>query len=268
MTVANCPRDLWIDPTDGYTVRVRESLRGVGPSPEDRFYGHSPEAVIWGLWCVIPGQDDPYGPTTVIGLHSEIHDRIPPSLLEFGFSSETHFMLGSFALRIGARPAVEALLAEIRTERHRRDPEELILGLREIRALHTALDETALEALRDRYLVAAEYDQLDWMAEGRFDIDDWPERSSTVDERLSILEAAEYEQRELREQQDEARVLYHLTLESGDCTPIPRSHLQESIWERLIPVVGEALRTAERVPVDDDPALGLIIRRVWRHDRL
>lgn len=157
------------------------------------------------------------------------------------------------------------MLAKIRTERHRRDPEELILGLREIRALHTALDETALEALRDRYPVAAEYDQLDRMAEHRFDVDDWPDRSSTVDDRLSILEAAEGE---LREQRDEAMTLYHLILESGDCTPIPRSHLQESIWERLTPVVGEALRTAERVPVDDDPALGLIIRRVWRHDRL
>ena len=212
MTVQGPPRDLWTDPTDGYTVRAVESVAGVGPSPDSRFYGHSPESVYWELWCEKP---DRVGPTIILGLCSKIHDRIPPGLLEFGFSSATHFMLqsfalgdvlthdcghgiaASFALRIGARPAVEALLAEIRADWSRRDPEWLLPGLGEIRAARAALDESTIERLQERYPVAAEYDRLDQEAQEISDSDDedelgWKRRGLNY-ERLAIIERAQHE---------------------------------------------------------------------------
>ncbi len=240
MTVIGPPRDLWTDPTDGYTVRALDLLAGVGPGQQ--FFGHSPESVYWELWCVKP---DRVGPSIIVGLRSEIHDRIPPGLLEFGYSSATHFMLQSFALgeawtydcrrgiaesfalRIGARSAVEALLAEIRADWSRKDPEGLIPGLGEIRAARAALDESTLERLQERYPRAAEYDRLDQEAQEISDSGDDDElgwkRFGLDSGRLKIIEEAEDELYTL-----EARVAV------GD-------RLRRAIPERVLQALGRTM---------------------------
>ena len=95
------------------------------------------------LWCEIPGQDN-HGkrPKEIhIGPLVKIHNQFPAALLERGFGPDTHYLLGrkhgGFPLRVGSRPAVEALLDELKAQwqeyRRASDPEYRLAGLRAIR---------------------------------------------------------------------------------------------------------------------------------------
>ena len=80
---------------------------------------------------------------------------------------DTHYLLGrkqgGFPLRMGSRPAVEALLAELKAEwqeyRRASNPEFRIKGLRAIHRARAANDTARLAALKKRYPDAAEYDK-------------------------------------------------------------------------------------------------------------
>ena len=120
------------------------------------------------LWCETPAQahsgEQPI--RTHIGPLIKTYTEIPPALVQRGYGPDTHYLLGrrhgGYPLRIGSKPAVESLLAELKTEwreyRRASDPEFRIEGLRAIRRARETNDTERLAALEERYPQAADYD--------------------------------------------------------------------------------------------------------------
>lgn len=165
MTVA-LEHEIWIDPSDGYTIRVSRVPYDV--ETEDGRYLMGFSFHTGKLWCETPGQDSGHKrrETAHIGPVVKTHTDFPAELLDRGFGPDTHYLLGrkqgGFPLRIGSRPAVEALLAELKADwqqyRRASDPEFRIKGLRAIRRARAAKDTARLAELKKRYPDAAEYD--------------------------------------------------------------------------------------------------------------
>ena len=166
MTVA-LEDDIWTDPSDGYTIRVARFPYSVDTEDGEHLMGFSFHTGA--LWCEIPGQDN-HGkrPKEIhIGPLVKTHTQFLAALLERGFGPDTHYLLGrrrgGFPLRVGSRPAVEALLAELKTEwqeyRRASNPEYRIEGLRAIRRARAARNSAKLGALRKRYPRAAAYER-------------------------------------------------------------------------------------------------------------
>ena len=140
MTVA-LDADIWADPSDGYTIRVVRFPYSVDTEDGGYLMGFSFHTGV--LWCETPSQDNRgTRPEEIhIGPLVKTHTQFPAALLERGFGPDTHYLFGrrrgGFPLRVGSRPAVEALLAELKTQWHeyRRasNPEYRIEGLRAIR---------------------------------------------------------------------------------------------------------------------------------------
>ena len=132
---------IWTDPSDGYRVRVVRYPYNVEPEGGGLLMGYSAHTGV--LWTEIPGRGDANErPTQVhIGPLVTTHIRFPAALLDGGFGPDTHYLLGrkegGFPLRLGSRHAVDALLAELKSEwqeyRRASDPEYRIQGLRAIR---------------------------------------------------------------------------------------------------------------------------------------
>ena len=166
MTVA-LEDNIWTDPSDGYTIRVVRFPYNVEPEGGGCLMGFSFHTGV--LWNEIPGQDNlGEQPKEIhIGPLVSTHTLFPAALLERGFGPDTHYLLGrqhgGFPLRVGSRPAVEALLAELKTQwqeyRRASDPEYRIQGLRAIRRARAAADSARLAALRKRYPRAAAYER-------------------------------------------------------------------------------------------------------------
>lgn len=134
---------IWTDPSDGYTIRVVRYPYSVEPEGGGLLMGFSFHTGV--LWTEIPGRDNPdERPTEIhIGPLVKTHARFPAALHERGFGPDTHYLLGrrqgGLPLRLGSRPAVDALLAELKSQwreyRRASDPEYRIQGLRAIRRL-------------------------------------------------------------------------------------------------------------------------------------
>lgn len=165
MTVAHV-EDVWTDPADGYTVRVVRSPSEI-QSEDGRPLGkswHTGE-----LWCETPSRTHSVDRSTraYIGPSVKIHTQFPPTLTERGYCPDSHYLLGrrrgGYPLRIGSKPAVEALLVELKSEwreyRRASNPVYRIEGLRAIRRAREADDAERLTALEERYPEAAEYDR-------------------------------------------------------------------------------------------------------------
>ena len=171
MTVA-LEDDIWTDPSDGYTIRVVRFPYNVEPEGGGLLMGFSSHTGV--LWCETPGQDNRgRRPEEIhIGPLVKTHTQFPAALLERGFGPDTHYLLGrrrgGFPLRVGSQPAVEALLAVLKTEwqeyRRASNPEYRIEGLRAIRRARAARDSARLAALRKRYPRAAAYDRRERLA--------------------------------------------------------------------------------------------------------
>ncbi len=166
MTVPHV-EDVWIDPADEYTIRVVRSPSEIQSQDDGRPLGmswHTGE-----LWCETPGQEHSgEQPRRVhVGPLVKTHTQFPPALIERGYGPHTHYLLGrwrgGYPLRIGSKPAVESLLAELKSEwreyRSASDPEYRIKGLRAIRRAREANDSEKVAALEERYPQAADYDQ-------------------------------------------------------------------------------------------------------------
>ena len=166
MTVA-LEDDIWTDPSDGYTIRVVRYPYSVDTEDGEHLMGFSFHTGA--LWCEIRGQDNrgKRSEEIHIGPLVRTHIQFPTALLDRGFGPDTHYLLGrwrgGFPLRVGSQPAVEALLAELKTQWHeyRRasNPEYRIEGLRAIRRARAAQDSAKLAALRKRYPRAAAYER-------------------------------------------------------------------------------------------------------------
>ena len=166
MTVAQ-EDDIWTDPSDGYTIRVVRFPYNVDTEDGGYQMGFSFHTGV--LWCEIAGQDNRgKRPKEIhIGPLVKTHTQFPAALLERGYGPDTHYLLGrqhgGFPLRGGSRPAVEALLAELRKqwEEYRRasDPEYRLEGLRAIRRARAAQDSAKLKALQKRFPHAAAFDR-------------------------------------------------------------------------------------------------------------
>ncbi len=119
MTIA-LEDDLWSDPSDGYIVRVVRFPYDVETENGGCIMGFSFHTGL--LWCERSGRT--YlgrRPTEVhIGPLVATHDCFSDTLLERGYGSATHYLLGrkqgGFPLRIGSRPVVEALVAELKRQ--------------------------------------------------------------------------------------------------------------------------------------------------------
>ena len=166
MTVVHV-EDIWTDPSDGYTVRAMRFPCDIEPAEGGRpiaFGTHTGE-----LWCDTPGREDSgeHATRAHIGPLIKTHTDFPPALVERGYGPDSHYLLGrrrgGYPLRIGSKPAVEALLAELKTDwleyRRASDPEFRIEGLRAIRRARKADDPERLAALEERYPEAADYDR-------------------------------------------------------------------------------------------------------------
>lgn len=164
MTVPHV-KDVWIDPADDYTVRVVRSPSAI-QSEDDR----RPPGTSWHtgeLWCETPGSAHSGGRSrrVHIGPFVKTHTQFSPALLERGYGPDSHYLLGhrrgGLPLRIGSRQAVEALLAELKSDwreyRRANNPEYRIEGLRAIRRARESKDPERLAALEERYPQAAEY---------------------------------------------------------------------------------------------------------------
>ena len=74
------------------------------------------------LWCERPSHDcrGKRSREVHIGPLVTTHDVFREPLLERGYGPGTHYLIGrkhgGFPLRLGSRPAVEALLAELKTD--------------------------------------------------------------------------------------------------------------------------------------------------------
>ena len=119
MTVARVD-DIWTDPSDGYTIRVVRYPYDVEPEGGGLLMGFSFHTGV--LWSEIPGQDkfDKRPEKVHIGPLVKIHIQFTGEHLERGFGPDTHYLLGrrrgGFPLRVSSRPAVEGLLAELKTQ--------------------------------------------------------------------------------------------------------------------------------------------------------
>ena len=166
MTVVH-DEEIWTDPTDGYTImaaRYPDDLETEEEGCIMAFSFHTGE-----LWYEMPGERirGTRFRTAHIGPLVKTHTDFSSALLDRGFRPDTHYLLGrkqgGFPLRIGSRPAVEELLAELTAEwkKYRRasNPEFRIKGLRAIRRAHSAKDSKRIAALKKRYPDAAEYDK-------------------------------------------------------------------------------------------------------------
>lgn len=166
MTVPHV-EDVWIDSADDYTVRVVRSPSEIQSEDDGRPLGmswHTGE-----LWCETPGQahSGERFRRVHIGPLVKTHSQFPPALIERGYGPDSHYLLGrrcgGFPLRLGSKPAVEALLAELKSDwleyRRATNPEYRIEGLRAIRRAREANDSERLAALEERYPQAAVYDQ-------------------------------------------------------------------------------------------------------------
>ena len=158
---------IWTDPSDGYTIRVVRYPYSVEPEGGGLLMGFSFHTGV--LWTEFRGRDIRDEPPTQIhiGPLVEPHVRFPAALLERGYGPDTHYLLGrrhgGFPLRIASRPAVDALLAELKSQwreyRRASDPEYRIPGLRAIRRARKARNRKRLAALKKRYPKAAEFDR-------------------------------------------------------------------------------------------------------------
>ena len=118
--------DVWTDPSDGYSVRVVRFPYSVEPEGGGCIMGFSFHTGR--LWCERPGQEDPgqRSREVYIGPLVVTHYVFAETLLECGYGPDTHYLLGrkhgGFPLRLGSRPAVEALLDELKKDwqRYRR----------------------------------------------------------------------------------------------------------------------------------------------------
>ena len=166
MTVVHV-EDIWTDPSDGYTVRAVRIPYDIETEEGGRlmaFSRHTGE-----LWCETPGKEHSgeQPKRAHIGPLIKTHTEFSPALIERGYGPHTHYLLGhlrgGYPLRIGSKPAVESLLAELKTEwreyRRASDPEFRIEGLRAIRRARQADDPERLAALEERYPQAADYDR-------------------------------------------------------------------------------------------------------------
>ena len=112
--------DIWSDPSDGYIIRVVRYPYSVEPEGGGVLMGFSFHTGV--LWSEIPGQDNPgERPEEVhIGPLVKAHTQFTAEHLDRGFGLDTHNLLGrrrgGFPLRVGSRPAVEGLLAELKTQ--------------------------------------------------------------------------------------------------------------------------------------------------------
>ena len=133
--------EIWTDPSDGYTICVTRN-----PHSLETEGGGLPMGCSFHrgkLWTAVPGKGERRERSRMVPIEPlvRIHAEFPASLRERGFDSDSHYLLGrrrgGFPLRIGSRPAVEALLAELNAQWHefRRmsDPEHRTEGLRAIR---------------------------------------------------------------------------------------------------------------------------------------
>ena len=124
-------QEIWTDPSDGYTICVTRypdslEIEGGGLLMGCSFHRGK-------LWTEVPGKGERRERSKMvhIGPLVRTHAEFPESLLERGFDSDSHYLLGShsggFPLRIGSRPAVGALLAELNAQwrefRRMSDPE-------------------------------------------------------------------------------------------------------------------------------------------------
>ena len=159
--------DIWSDPSDGYSIRVVRYPYSVEPEGGGLLMGFSFHTGV--LWSEIPGQDNPVErpeEAHIVPL-VKTHTQFTAEHLERGFRRDTHYLLGrrrrGFPLRVGSRPAVEGLLAELKTQwqeyRRASNPEFRIEGLRAIRRARAARDSVRLEELKKRYARAAAYDR-------------------------------------------------------------------------------------------------------------
>ena len=125
MTVVH-DEDIWIDPSDGYRVCAVRFPYSVEPEGGGCFMAFSFHTGC--LWCERSRQEDPgqRSREVYIGPLVVTHDEFAEALLERGYGPDTHYLLGrkhgGFPLRLGSRPAVEALLAELKKDwqRYRR----------------------------------------------------------------------------------------------------------------------------------------------------
>ena len=125
MTVIH-DEDIWIDPSGGYRVRAVRFPYSVEPEGGGCIMAFSFHTGR--LWCERPGQEHPgqRSREVYIGPLVVTHDVFAEALLESGYGPDTHYLLGrkhgGFPLRLGSRPAVEALLAELKKDwqRYRR----------------------------------------------------------------------------------------------------------------------------------------------------
>ena len=112
--------DIWIDPSDGYSVRVVRFPYSVEPEGGGCIMGFSFHTGR--LWCERPGQDcrGKRSREVHIGPLVGTHDVFREMLLECGYGPGTHYLLGrkhgGLPLRLGSRPAVETLLAELKKD--------------------------------------------------------------------------------------------------------------------------------------------------------
>ena len=119
MTVVH-EEDLWTDPSDGYSVRVVRFPCSVEPEGGGCIMGFSFHTGR--LWCERRGQDSRGEPSREVHIGPLVttHDVFRETLLECGYGPDTHYLLGrkhgGFPLRLGSRPAVEALLAELKKD--------------------------------------------------------------------------------------------------------------------------------------------------------
>ena len=175
MTVVD-EEHIWTDPSDGYTIRVVRYPYDIEPEDGGCIMGFSFHT--GDLWCEIPGQDN-HGkrPKEIhIGPLVKIHNQFPAALLERGFGPDTHYLLGrkhgGFPLRVGSRPAVEALLDELKAQwqeyRRASDPEYRLAGLRAIRRARAAHDSAKLAALQKRFPRAAAFDRRERVTKAEY----------------------------------------------------------------------------------------------------
>lgn len=158
--------EIWTDPSDGYTICVVLYPDSVETDDGDFVMGFSYHTGA--LWTEIPGQDHVGGQRKEIhiGPLVKTHGEFSEALLKRGLGPATHYLLGrrdgGYPLRIGSRVAVEALLAELKTQwqeyRRASNPEYRIKGLRAIRRARRARDPAKLAALKKRYPLAAAYE--------------------------------------------------------------------------------------------------------------
>lgn len=125
MTVVH-DEDIWLDPSDGYrvcAVRFPHRVEPEGGGCIMAFSFHTGR-----LWCERPGEHSrgQRSRDVYIGPLVTTHDVFSETFLESGYAPDTHYLIGrkhgGFPLRLGSRPAVEALLAELKKDwrRYRR----------------------------------------------------------------------------------------------------------------------------------------------------